>query len=136
MTAAVGIYLTLGLPEPWKPLHTGRPLIIYGASGALGSVAIQLAQLSNINTYAGMSSGPEENPNLTDSVTGGRDFGYVMYRFFGQALEKGFLKGHPHKVVIGGLGGVQTALTALNDLKSGQASGVKYIFQIADTRGV
>ena len=242
MTAAVGLYLTLGLPEPWKPLHTGRQLIIYGASGAVGSFAIQLAQLSNIhpiiavagkardhveklidrskgdaicdyrngddalvsemqealkttghdkveyaldcmsekakgsypnilkvldpkghicliqnydpkdmpesithtratvrwvhqniNTYAGMSSGPEEIPNLTDSVTGCRDFGYVMYRFFGQALEKGFLKGHPHKVVVGGLGGVQTAL---NDLKSGQASGVKYIFQIADTRGV
>lgn len=57
----------------------------------------------NINTYAGMSSGPEEIPNLTDSVTGCRDFGYVKYRFFGQALEKGFLKGHPHKVVVGGL---------------------------------
>ena len=242
MTAAVGLYCTLGLPEPWKPLHVSTPLVIYGASGAVGSFAIQLAQLSNIhpiiavagkarehveklidkskgdricdyrngddsvvaemrealvangcddtqyaldcmsekakgsypnilkvlaprgqicliqnydpkdfpettthtratvrwvhqeiNTYAGLSSGPEVIHSLTDSVTGCRDFGYIMYRFFGRALEKGFLKAHPHKVVVGGLSGIQHALS---DLKSGQASGVKYVFQIADTQGL
>lgn len=242
MTAAVGLYLTLGLPEPWRPMHRDEPLIIYGASSAVGSFALQLAKLSNIhpiiaiagkatehveklidrskgdaicdyregadtliskiqealfntshsgvkyaldcisdqtkatyqnilrvldpqgqicliqnydikemppsithtratvrwvhqniNTYAGLSSGPEEVPSLTDTVTGCRDFAYVMYRFFSRALAKGFMKGHPYQVVTGGLAGVQTALT---NLKLGKASGTKYVIQIADTRGL
>ena len=87
----------------------------------------------DINTYAGLTQGPEEIPSLTDSVTGCRDFGFIMFRFFGRALEKGFLKGHPHQIVLGGLSGIQTGL---ENLKSGQASGVKYIFQIADTPGL
>ena len=242
MTAAVGLYCTLGLPEPWRPLHVSRPLIIYGASGAVGSFAIQLAQLSNIhpiiavagkarehveklidrskgdticdyrngddslvaemreslkttghdrveyafdcmsdkekgsytnilkvldpngqiclilnfepkdfpettvatrttvrwahqdiNTYAGVNSDPTVDHSLTDSVTGCRDFAYIMYRFFSRALEKGFLKGHPYQVSTGGLGGIQRSL---DSLKSGQASGIKYVFQIADTQGL
>lgn len=242
MTAAVCLYLTLGLPEPWRPLRSSEPLIVYGASSAVGSFALQLAKLSNIhpiiavagrateqveklidrskgdticdyrkgavsltgemqeaiksaghtsvkyaldcisdqskgtyqnilrvldpqgqicliqnydpkempssvthtratvrwvhqdiNTYAGLSSGPDEVHSLKDGVVGCRDFAYVMYSFFGRALAKGFLKGHPYKVMIGGLGGVQEAL---NNLKLEQASGVKYVFQIADTPGL
>ncbi|KAH9208434.1 chaperonin 10-like protein [Leptodontidium sp. 2 PMI_412] len=49
MTAAVGLYLRLGLPEPWKPTSAPTPLIVYGASGAVGAYAIKLAQLSNIH---------------------------------------------------------------------------------------
>ena len=242
MTAAVSLYLTLGLPEPWRPTHTCQPLIIYGASGAVGSFAIQLAQLSNIhpiiavagkamnhveslidrskgdticdyrngddalvlemqaalrrtghcsvyyaldcmsekkkgsypnilrvldpkghicltqnydpddfpkvtthtrmtvrwvhqdiNMYAGFSLGPETIHSLKDSVTGGRDFGFLMFRFFGRALEKGFLKGHPQEVVPGGLGGIESAL---EKLKSGQTSAVKYVFRIEETEAI
>ncbi|KAG4424839.1 hypothetical protein IFR04_001999 [Cadophora malorum] len=49
MTAAVGLYLRLGLPEPWKPASSPIPLIVYGASGAVGAYTIKLAQLSNIH---------------------------------------------------------------------------------------
>lgn len=35
MTAAVGLYLKLGLPEPWTPAVAPLPLIIYGASSAV-----------------------------------------------------------------------------------------------------
>ncbi|KAI5918648.1 GroES-like protein [Camillea tinctor] len=49
MTSAVGLYLRLGLPEPWKPATEPTPLIIYGAASAVGSYAIQLAQQSNIH---------------------------------------------------------------------------------------
>ncbi|KAJ5047586.1 uncharacterized protein L3040_003408 [Drepanopeziza brunnea f. sp. 'multigermtubi'] len=49
MTAAVGLYQRLGLPDPWKPTTTPTPLIVYGASGAVGAYAIKLAQLSNIH---------------------------------------------------------------------------------------
>jgi NADPH:quinone reductase len=35
MTAAVGLYLRLGLPEPWNVAVKPLPLIIYGASSAV-----------------------------------------------------------------------------------------------------
>ncbi|KAK3292814.1 alcohol dehydrogenase-like protein [Chaetomium fimeti] len=55
MTAAVALYLSLGLPQPWSPTAqkptptTPTPLIIYGAATAVGVYAIQLAQRSNIH---------------------------------------------------------------------------------------
>lgn len=49
MTAAYGLYQRLHLPLPWHPTTTPIPLIIYGAASAVGSYAIQLAQLSNIH---------------------------------------------------------------------------------------
>ena len=49
MTAAVGLYQRLGLPEPWNATTTQTPLIVYGASGAVGAYAVKLAQLSNIH---------------------------------------------------------------------------------------
>ncbi|KAL8700115.1 MAG: hypothetical protein Q9201_005621, partial [Fulgogasparrea decipioides] len=84
----------------------------------------------NINTYAGVCTGTADVPSLADSETGCREFGYIMFRFFSRALEKGLLKGHPYKVAVGGLGGVQTTL---DELKAGRASGFKYVVQIADT---
>jgi len=49
ITAAMGLYQRLGLPLPWHPATEKTPLIIYGAATAVGSYAIQLAQLSNIH---------------------------------------------------------------------------------------
>ncbi|KAL2194982.1 alcohol dehydrogenase-like protein [Corynascus similis CBS 632.67] len=53
MTAAVGLYLRLALPQPWSPAPptptTQTPLIIYGAASAVGIYAVQLAQRSNIH---------------------------------------------------------------------------------------
>jgi len=49
LTAAVGLYARLGLPEPWHATTTKTPLIVYGASGAVGAYAIKLAQMSNIH---------------------------------------------------------------------------------------
>ena len=49
MTAAIGLYQRLSLPLPWHPASEQIPLIIYGAATAVGSYAIQLAQLSNIH---------------------------------------------------------------------------------------
>ncbi|KAL2186383.1 alcohol dehydrogenase-like protein [Thermothelomyces heterothallicus CBS 203.75] len=57
MTAAVGLYLRLGLPQPWTPAttqtqtqtQTQTPLIIYGAASAVGIYAVQLARRSNIH---------------------------------------------------------------------------------------
>ncbi|KAI9716470.1 MAG: hypothetical protein M1812_005365 [Candelaria pacifica] len=49
MTAAIALYQNLQLPEPWRPTKNPLPLVIYGASTAVGSFAIKLAQLSNIH---------------------------------------------------------------------------------------
>lgn len=49
MTAAVGLYMRLGLPEPWQPAKEPLPLVVYGASSAVGAYAIKLARLSNIH---------------------------------------------------------------------------------------
>ena len=35
MTAALGLYQRLGVPEPWKPATVPIPLIIYGGAGAV-----------------------------------------------------------------------------------------------------
>ena len=51
LTAALGLYARLRLPEPWLPASDDRktPLVIYGASSAVGSYALQLAIKSNIH---------------------------------------------------------------------------------------
>ncbi|KAI3338137.1 GroES-like protein [Ustulina deusta] len=59
MTSAIGLYLRLGLPQPWVQATEPIPVIIYGAASAVGSYAIQLAQQSNIHPLicvAGRSS--------------------------------------------------------------------------------
>ncbi|PVH69072.1 GroES-like protein [Cadophora sp. DSE1049] len=49
MAAALGLYHKLGLPQPWQPATKPTPLIIYGASSALGAFAIKMAQASDIH---------------------------------------------------------------------------------------
>ncbi|RYO99789.1 hypothetical protein DL764_006714 [Monosporascus ibericus] len=49
MTAALGLYLRLGLPEPWRPATEPIPLVIYGAASAVGAYTIQLAKRSNLH---------------------------------------------------------------------------------------
>lgn len=49
MTAAVGLYINLELPAPWHPATKPIPLIVYGASSAVGAFAIKLAVRSNIH---------------------------------------------------------------------------------------
>jgi NADPH2:quinone reductase len=45
MTAAIGLYQRLGLPEPWHPTKEKTALIVYGAAGAV----VSLYNLSKIN---------------------------------------------------------------------------------------
>ncbi|KND95302.1 Protein TOXD [Tolypocladium ophioglossoides CBS 100239] len=51
LTAACGLYSRLRLPEPWLPVPDSQriPLVIWGASSAVGSYAVQLAKRSNIH---------------------------------------------------------------------------------------
>lgn len=65
--------------------------------------------------------------------TGNEEFAMVFFRYFGRGLQQGFFKGHPYEVVPGGLAGVQGAL---QNLKDGKVSAVKYVLRIEDTEGV
>ena len=84
--------------------------------------------------YSEMPSTIEKSTtNVGDSYSKQTDFGFAWFRLFTKGLQEGWLKGHPVEVVEGGLEGVERAL---NDLKAGKNSGVKYIFRIAETPGV
>jgi NADPH:quinone reductase len=61
-----------------------------------------------------------------------KDLGFVYSRYFTRGLEEGWFKAQPQEIVPGGLGGIQSALEKLKD---GTASAVKYVFRIADTEG-
>ncbi|KAL3472711.1 GroES-like protein [Aspergillus californicus] len=49
LTAAVSLYAHHRLPPPWAPAVKPIPLIVYGASTAVGSYAIKMASNSNIH---------------------------------------------------------------------------------------
>ncbi|KAJ3005632.1 hypothetical protein HKX48_000569 [Thoreauomyces humboldtii] len=49
MTAALGLYKHLALPQPWTPAVEPTPLIVYGAASAVGAFVIKLAAQSNIH---------------------------------------------------------------------------------------
>jgi NADPH2:quinone reductase len=64
MTAALGLFQRLGLPEPWQKntlvgkAFKGEPLLIWGVGSAVGSYALQLAKRAGIGpivTVAGRS---------------------------------------------------------------------------------
>ncbi|KAK0262317.1 hypothetical protein LTR54_018277, partial [Friedmanniomyces endolithicus] len=60
---------------------------------------------------------------------GGKVFGFILSQFFGYAMRNGMLKGHPYRVVPGGLSGVQEAL---EDLKKGMASATKFVMRVEE----
>lgn len=52
MTAAIGLYSNLRLPDPWtteEDRPKSLPLVIYGAGAAVGSFAVQLARKSDVH---------------------------------------------------------------------------------------
>jgi NADPH2:quinone reductase len=51
MTAAIGLYLRMGLPTPYTPPSKAEttPIIVYGAASAVGAFAVKLAALSNLH---------------------------------------------------------------------------------------
>ncbi|KAL5355748.1 chaperonin 10-like protein [Aspergillus floccosus] len=68
-----------------------------------------------------------EFSNVGSIHTDDKDFGFVWSRMVSRGLSEGWLCPHPHETVPGGLEGVQTAL---NYLKAGKASAVKYVVRV------
>ena len=79
--------------------------------------------------------GTDKDPwqKKTGMQTGNEEFAQAFFRYFARGLRKGYFKGHPYEVVPGGLSGIQGAL---QNLKDGKASAVKYVFRLEETEGV
>lgn len=71
---------------------------------------------------------PTEGKTIED-----QEFGAAFFQLLGRGLAQGWYSGHPYEVRENGLHGLQGAL---QDLKNGKASAVKYVVRIADTAGV
>jgi NADPH2:quinone reductase len=89
LTAALGLYARLRLPEPWLPASEGQKtaLVIYGASSAVGSYALQYAVKSNIHpiiTVAGRAQAHVEK--FIDRSKGDT---IIDYRSGDEAVVKG-----------------------------------------------
>jgi NADPH:quinone reductase-like Zn-dependent oxidoreductase len=95
--------------------------------GIPDSVELSYTQVGRVHSssYPGIKGEKQLLGALNDE-----DFGAVMYKFFARGLSKGWFEGHPYEVVPGGLNGIEHAL---QDLKGGKASAVKYVFRIAET---
>lgn len=71
MTAAVGLYLRLYLPEPWLPATLPTAIIIYGGSSAVGAFVIKFAQASNLHPIIAVAgSGAEYVKTLLNTEKG------------------------------------------------------------------
>ena len=66
-------------------------------------------------------------------AVGAKEFGFAWFRLLGLGLREGWMTPHPHEVVKEGLGGVGKAL---EDLKAGKASAVKYVVRVEETQGI
>ena len=59
------------MPSPWTPATVKTPLIIYGASSAVGCFAVKLAMLSNIHPIISVAGRSTENiKTIIDSSKG------------------------------------------------------------------
>lgn len=59
----------------------------------------------------------------------GRMLGFIFSRYFGKVLGELSFSAHPHQVIPGGLDGLSIAL---QNLRSGKASAVKYVVRLRD----
>ncbi|KAF2815798.1 zinc-binding oxidoreductase-like protein ToxD [Mytilinidion resinicola] len=57
MTAAIGLHIRLGLPEPWLATKEPIPLIVYGGSSAVGAFALKIASHANIHPLIVVAGG-------------------------------------------------------------------------------
>jgi NADPH:quinone reductase-like Zn-dependent oxidoreductase len=72
LTAALGLYIDLGLPPPWQPQPKDQqriPLVIYGVSSACGAFAAKYARLSGLGPLVGIAGrGSDYAKTLVDYV--------------------------------------------------------------------
>jgi NADPH:quinone reductase len=77
--------------------------------------------------------GAEEGGHVLGIREGGNEFSMRMSLYISRLLEGRGLRGHPYEVVPGGLVGLEVAL---NNLKEGKNSALKYVVRIGETKGM
>ena len=100
MTAVVGLYARLGLPEPWSPATdparkraSEGGVVVYGAASAVGAFAIKLLVRANVHPIIAVAGrGMEFVRGLVDE---GKGDVVVDYRAGDEAVRKGIRDGVP-----------------------------------------
>jgi len=129
-----------------KPIHHAYDAVSEkGSYQNLGAVLTAPAKITVVLPGKDYSDVPEgvqvqatnvgsvHQPPVAGQTIGDIEFGHAFFALFGRGLAQGWFTGHPHEVRPGGLPALEGAL---NDLKSGKASAVKYVVRIADTPGL
>ncbi|KAL3429878.1 GroES-like protein [Aspergillus tetrazonus] len=78
-------------------------------------------------------AGSVHMPPAAGKTVEDNEFGAALFQFIGRGLAQGWFSGHPYRVRPGGLAGLQGAL---QDLRAGKASAIKYVVRIGETEGV
>ncbi|CAJ2499708.1 Uu.00g025610.m01.CDS01 [Anthostomella pinea] len=90
MTAAIGLFIRLGLPQPWTPATEPIPVVIYGAASAVGAYAVQLAQKANIHPLICVAGG--SSAHVEKMIDRSKGDTIVDYRKGDDAVVEGLKK--------------------------------------------
>ncbi|KAL4733826.1 GroES-like protein [Aspergillus similis] len=78
-------------------------------------------------------AGSVHMPPAAGKTVEDNEFGAALFHFISRGLAQGWFSGHPYEVRPGGLAGLEEAL---QDLRAGKASAIKYVVRIGETEGV
>lgn len=121
-----------------KCVHALDAVSDHGSFEATGEVLAEGGRIALVLPGKDYSALPKHVAETTTKVgdvhtEGFADFGFVAFQMMARGLRDGWFKPHPYEVIEGGLNGVESGLARL---KEGKASAVKYIYEIAATKGV
>ncbi|EUC36959.1 hypothetical protein COCCADRAFT_33781 [Bipolaris zeicola 26-R-13] len=153
--AATGLYLDLKPLVPWLPAKEPTPLIVWGATSAVGSYAVQLAYLEDFidrsqgDTILDYRDSEDDIKEGIRNAAGGREILHAIEGTMGTGghialvlFEKEYT-GIPSHVTHNkynvsvvhesekdfGFGGLNGVITAFERLKAGEAHAVKYVIK-------
>lgn len=87
LTAAVGLFRHLGLPQPWTPATTPTPLVVYGAASAVGVYAVQLAARAGIHPLICVAGNSQDH--VRGFIDESKGDAVIDYRAGDEAVVKG-----------------------------------------------
>ncbi len=104
----------------------------YDDAGIPGVVEIKYTYVGTVHSGAYIPTMPKQ-PEDKETVKSAPDFAYVLFRYISHMLAQAKFEGHPCKVIPGGLGGVAHGL---QELKTGNSKGFKFVYRIEETEGI
>lgn len=133
MTAAIGLYVSLGLPEPWKkpaPQAAETPLLVYGGATSVGAFVIKLAKKSGLHPIIAVAGrGANMVETLLDTSKGDA---IVDYRNGDEATVQGIKKALGGKKLFYAFDAVTEHNSTENVAQVLEAQGGKYTCVLPD----